>query len=100
MTDTLKLRFALKGFMSPFLERRVVGITDICALIDEVWACDVRGAKGGEEIDERPWITQGPPTLPVSHHSHYHKRAAWTHAKNCHVSQSQNAREPVARALC
>ena len=71
ITDTLKLRFALKGFMSPFLERRVVGITDICALIDEVWTCDVPGAKGRQEIDERPWITQGLQPRPVSNHCHY-----------------------------
>lgn len=55
-SDMLRLDFALKGFLSPFLERRLTGLTEICNYIDEmINAMNQQGL--AKDTEDRPWAS-------------------------------------------
>ncbi len=56
-SELLRLSFALKGFRSPFLERRLVGLTDICNFVEEVHMASQKGGSSKSDADDKPWAT-------------------------------------------
>jgi hypothetical protein len=55
--ELVRLSFALKGFRSPFLERRLVGLTEICNFVEEVHMAYHRTGASKAETEDKPWVT-------------------------------------------